>query len=203
MTDGNKDKSPQLGDGQLARVEPGATSDNPSLVPEIFEAIKQERIGQININVLLQGVTAGEKDPDRLIASTERMLELADRYEQNRLRAFRERADAIIAVKQRDPDEIEKRNNNRARRCLKYSVAGMSVASLGIAVVCVIMQAGVVITGLFASAGALGLAMLGPMATGESVSSTDIVRIVNAIRGASDDAEGGAEARRKKKGRNR
>lgn len=188
---------------EVAKVD---GDDPPALdapiVPEIVEALRQERIGQINVNILLQRVTEHHEDPDAMIVRTEKMLALAEKYEQSRLKSFRERADAIIDVKLRDPDEVEKRHNNWARRCLKYTVGGMSLVAFGAAVLCVWMGAGVVLTGLFGCSGALGLAMLGPMATGESVSSTDIVRIVTAIRGVApegSDARGKAQPQKKRR----
>lgn len=170
-----------------AKVDHSGAPD--AVVGEVVEALKQERIGQININILLQRVTEKHEDPDVMLERTEKMLALADRYERDRLKAFQERANAIIDVKLRDPDEVEKRHNNRARRCLKYAVGVMSISSLAGTIYCVAVGASVVLAGLLGCAGALGLAMLGPMASGESVSSTDIVRIVNAIRGAAHDAE--------------
>lgn len=192
----------------MAEKTNGAAADQPivtvdtSLVPEVIEAIREERVGGININILLQRVTEQHEDPDAVIVRTEKMLALAEKYEQSRLKAFTDRANAIIDVKTRDPDEIEKRQNNRARRCLKYAVAGTALTMLGAAVFSVWIGAGIVITGLFGCAGALGLAMMAPMATGESVSSTDVVRIVNAIRGAAEaqeeqPADSGKRKRRK------
>jgi len=189
-----------VSDSVPERVD-GSIALDASVVPEVVSAMREERIGRININVLLQRVTEHHEDPDAVIARTEKMLALAEKYEGNRLRAFTDRANAIIDVKTRDPDEVEKRQNNRTRRCLKYAVGAMSFAALGGALLCVWTEANVVLAGLFGCSGALGLAMLGPMATGESVSSTDIVRIVNAIRGAADEADDGDDrpARNKRK----
>ena len=158
-------------------------SASVSIVPEILEAVRQEG-NQVNINILLQRVSEHEDNPDKMLEQTEKVLALAQKFEDHRLNSFQKRADAIIDVKTRDPDEIEKRNNNRARRCLKFVVAAGALGGFIGAGLCVVFSSSIVLAGMFATGGALSLAMLGPMATGESVSSNDVVRIVSAIRGA-------------------
>jgi hypothetical protein len=174
-----------------------ATETAMSLLPEVLAAVKQDQVGQININILLQQVTQRAGSSEEALERTESLLKMAQRYEDHRLKAFQARADAIINVKQRDPDEIEKRLNNRVRRWLKCFLAIAAVVGLGGAAVAAAYGANIVLTGMLGSAGALSVAMLGPLATGESVSSTDVVRIVQALRGGeAADEQGGRKKRR-------
>jgi hypothetical protein len=154
-----------------------------TIVPEVLEAVRSEGTSQVNINILLQQVSEREPDPDRALEQTARIMVLTRQFEEHRLQAFKERANAIIDVKTRDPDEVEKRRNNRVRRCLKFILGAMVPILFGGAIACVLWGGSVLVAGMLSVGGAVSLAMLGPLATGESVSSTDVVRIVNAIRG--------------------
>ena len=151
------------------------------LASEIAEAVKREAGGQININILLQQVTEKEESPDRALEHADAWIRLAERYEDHRIKTFQARTQAIIDAKANDPDEIEKRSNNRVRRQLKVVIAGCAITGIGGAIVSAVIGASMVVTGLMASVGVVSLAMLGPLASGESISSTDVVRMVNAI----------------------
>src|SRR6266516_823762 len=97
---------------------------------------------------------------------------------------------------------IEKRQNNRTRRYLKFIIASGAIGGFGCAMLCVILQTSIVLAGMFATGAALSLAMLGPLASGESVSSNDVVQIVNAIRGMmsrSEDASKDQDQQRKRR----
>ena len=151
------------------------------LASEIAEAVKGETSGQININILLQQVTEKEESPDRALEHADALIKLSERYEEHRLKTFQARTQAIIDAKANDPDEIEKRSNNRVRRQLKVVIAGCAITGIGGAMVSAVIGASMVVTGLMASIGVVSIAMLGPLASGESISSTDVVRMVNAI----------------------
>jgi hypothetical protein len=91
-------------DANPPKTDKPETLDDATVVREVVPAIREERIDQININVLLQCVTEKHEDPDAMIARTEKMLELVENYEQDRLKAFTDRANAIIGLKTGDPD---------------------------------------------------------------------------------------------------
>ena len=59
-----------------------------------------------------------------IVSNSKKILEVAQKYEDAKVENFKRMADAIIDVKIRDPDELEKRRNNRMRRCLKGIVGG-------------------------------------------------------------------------------
>lgn len=161
---------------RLQKVDEGQV-----LASEIAEAVKREAGGQININILLQQVTEKEKNPDRALEHADALIRLSERYEDHRIKTFQARTQAIIDAKANDPDEIEKRSNNRVRRQLKAVIAGCAITGIGGAIVSAVIGASMVVTGLMASVGVVSIAMLGPLASGESISSTDVVRMVNAI----------------------
>ena len=161
---------------RLQKVDEGQV-----LASEIAEAVKREAGGQININILLQQVTEKEKNPDRALEHADALIRLSERYEDHRIKTFQARTQAIIDAKANDPDEIEKRSNNRVRRQLKTVIAGCAITGIGGAIVSAVIGASMVVTGLMASVGVVSIAMLGPLASGESISSTDVVRMVNAI----------------------
>lgn len=160
----------------LSRV--GDTQD--VVLPEIVETLRQEG-GRVDINVLLVNLANKIEDPDEIAEQSEKILELARKFESHRVSNFQRMADAIIDVKERDPDEKEKRRNNRARRALKGVVGSCALTGTIGAVVSIALGGGIVVTGLLVSVAAVGLAMSGPLASGESMSSNDAVRIVHAV----------------------
>lgn len=151
------------------------------LVPEVLEALRQERAQSIDINVLLVQIVQRTQDPEVSLAQTERLLEITRKFEHQRVEDFQRRSDAIIRVKERDPDEIEKRKNNAVRRWLKVATAACALVCLVGGILCAMTGASVIVTGLMFIVGALALALIGPFASGESVSSTDAVRMIQAV----------------------
>ena len=152
------------------------------LTPEIVEAIKQER-SQIDVNILLIQVVNKSEDPDKMIASSKQILELTQQYEDQRLKNFKERANAIIDIRTRDPDEVEKRKNNSVRRILKLVLAASIVLGGVGAVFAVVKEANILLAGILAVIAGLGIAVSAPLASGESISSNDVVRIFGAVKG--------------------
>ncbi len=173
------DPGDNAGDETGLTAPPAQTTES-LIIPELAEAIRREG-GHVDVNVLLVQVV-NKSDPADMVVRSEKMLEIAEKYEAQRVENFKRMAAAIIDVKNRDPDEIEKRANNKVRRCLKGIIGGYAVVGLlgGITTAALGGSLGIALS-LMSTAG-LALALLGPLATGESVSSNDIVRIVGAMR---------------------
>ena len=151
------------------------------LAPEIVEALKIEGHAQININILIQKFAEKTRSPETALQHVEAAIELSKKYEDHRLDTLRARTRAIIDAKENDPDEIEKRSNNRTRRLLKGVIAVCALAGIAGALVSAAVGGGIVITGLLAAIAGVSIAMSGPLASGESISSTDVVRMVQAL----------------------
>ena len=158
-----------------------ANSEGKPLIPEITEALKQDK-GQVDINVLLRVIVEKSHDPEHILQYSKQLLQVAEQYEVHRLNAFQQRAEVIIDIKNRDPDEIEKRQNNKVRRGLKITVGICSVVGCVGTVASAVMGASIVATGILATIGGIALAMMTPLASGESVSSNDTVRILAAVK---------------------
>lgn len=156
-------------------------SPAPALPLEIVEALRNEGVAQININILLQQVTQNAANPETALQHAEAVMELSRKYEEHRISAFRERTQAVIDVKKRDPDEVEKRLNNRIRRVLKWAIAACAITGIGGAVLSAAAGGGIVLTGLLALVGVVSIVMSGPLASGESISSSDAIRMVRAV----------------------
>ena len=161
---------------ELQTAEVGA-----ALAPEIVEVLKGASSGQININILLEQVAANEHSPERALKHADALIGLSAMYAEQRLTAFQARTRAIIEAKASDPDEVEKRSNNRVRRHLKLAIAGCALAGILGMLLSVATGGPIVVTGLLAAIGVVSVAMLGPLASGESVSSNDVVSIVTAL----------------------
>lgn len=163
------------------RAKNASKVERPSEGTKLLEAIRQGET-RVDVNVLLVQLTRKTEDPSVLMDSAERMLELTRRFEEARLQGFLQMAGAIIDVKNRDPDEIEKRKNNRMIRYLKGVVGGSALIGLGGGIATILLGGDITVIGALIAAGCLGLALTGPLASGESLSSRDVVRIVRAIR---------------------
>ena len=176
----NGDESPPdavADDAALTRVK--EQLKGMSVPDEILEVLQGSTSG-IDVNVLL--VTIVQKaPPDQFAEEARQILALTQEYEKFRLDNFKARADAVIDVKTRDPDDIEKRANNQARRALKYAIAVIGLAGSAGAVAGVALESGIVIVGLMLSIAIISLATLPLLASGESISANDVVRIVRAV----------------------
>lgn len=150
--------------------------------PEVAEVMKAEQNAQVNINVLLVQVTNQAGTSQEKVEAAKEAFELAQKFETARLENFKARSDALIDVKNRDPDEVEKRANNRTRRHLKYGLAVTGLLGIGGGLAVALTGGAIVPCGLLLSFGGLTAAMMGPLASGESVSSNDVVRIVSSLR---------------------
>lgn len=155
-------------------------SSSALIVGEVVEAIRQEKTGQINVNILIQQVGEKSHNPEEIIAQTERALALASKWEENRLAAFKERVGAVIDAKTRDPDEVEKRLNNKVRRCLKWSIAIVAMVTIIGGIAGALIGGPLIVVTLLLLIGAVSIAMLGPLASGESISANDVVQILQA-----------------------
>lgn len=153
------------------------------LTAEVVEAAKQLNTGQIQINVLLQQIIQKAPSTEEMVKQSKAMIELAEHDAQARVRVFRETAAAVIEAKNNDPDEKAKRADNKLRRCLKVVLASSMVLCLAGGIASVIGGGSVVLSGLLLVIGAVGLAMLGPLASGETLSTSDVVQLVNAVKG--------------------
>lgn len=168
-------------DGSLAHHPKQQLEVNP--IADELATILEHEDDRIDVNILLVNIERKAASPDKFIAEAKKLLALTREFERDRLKGFKEAADAVIDVKARDPDEIEKRASNRARRYLKLFIAlicFLCVLGSGLAIA---SEADLVISGMLVALAALSMAMLGPLASGESISSTDVVRIMNAIQG--------------------
>lgn len=150
------------------------------VVGQVVEAIRQEKQGQINVNILIQQVSEKSNNPEEIITQTERVLELAEKWEARRVQAFRDRVDAIVEAKTKDPDEIQKRQSNKVRRGLKVLLGFIAPTAIlgGIAVAAI--GGNIIVVALLLLIGVVTVAMLGPLASGESVSASDVVQIIQA-----------------------
>ena len=89
----------------------------PPLAPEIVEALKIEGDARINVNILIRQVAEKTKNSEEALQHVEAVVELSKKYEDHRLDTFRARTRAVTDAKGNDPDEIEKRLDNRTGAC--------------------------------------------------------------------------------------
>lgn len=155
-----------------------------SLLPKELVDLFQREGERIDVNVLLVNIVQKTDSTDKFLEEAEKLLGIAKRFEEERLSNFQRTADAVIDVKNRDPDEIEKRANNKIRRVLKIILASTSAAGAVGSGIGIWSGSSLVITGMLVALTGVCVSMLGPLASGESISSNDIVRIIHAVRQA-------------------
>lgn len=182
----------------LAKMEDRSARDESSLIPEIAEVLEREQSQTINFNTLVLQVVAKSATSKESVDASRELLQLNREFESHALESFKERRDAIIEAKQRDPDEIDRRDNNRVRRYLKVLIAMCAVLSLGGGVSIAYLGGNLVVTVGLLSIAALSVALMGPLASGESVSVGDVVKIFNAVKPGGISANDGVEKREEK-----
>lgn len=193
-------------DDAAEQETPGAeniSSGNGTLsvaLPRVIEALRQEG-APVDVNFLLIQMAQKTQSPHEVVESSRQMLAITREFEQQRVENFKNMADAVIDVKMRDPDEVEKRRNNMMRRCLKGLVGSCAVVGLGGGIVGATLGANIVVAALLIAAGGLALALSGPLAAGESISSNDVVRIVSALRRIRSSTDDDEEPDQRPKGR--
>lgn len=182
MTDQEKDKNPPENpkpEGPDSAIQKGTL---PVALPtELVDAFRQEQ-QTVDVNVVLVSISQKAKQPDDLVAQAERVLELAARMERQRTENWERRMNAIIDAKERDPDERDKRANNETRRVLKRTISGTSVIALMGGVGVAAFQGSFLVSCLLLALSTVSISLSAMLASGESVSSNDVVRVINAMR---------------------
>lgn len=164
--------------------KPGAVVPSSVLPPELAEALKA---GTINVNNLLIQIGNKTQDPKEFLRDTKELLELSKAFDAQRLGHFIAQGNAIIDMKNRDPDEVEKRRNNRTRRFLKYLVGGGGMVCIGAGILGLSFASmPIAIAAILFGTGAVCLPLTAVLASGESVSTSDVVSIFRAVTGLAD-----------------
>lgn len=160
-----------------ALTKPDPKGQVSSIPSEIIQATR----GRLDPNVILIQVTQ-RVEPAEMVEAARQVFGLIEEYDQRDLELFRARTNALIDARIRDPDEIDKRKNNATRRSLKGALVGLSTVSLGGGIAVALVGGPIVVAALLLAAGGLGIAMIGPLASGESVTSNDVVRVITAMQ---------------------
>lgn len=146
--------------------------------------VAEGKEGRIDVNVLLVQLVHKSRDHDEFLHTAEKVLSVAESFERHRVENFKRAASAVIEVKRSDPDEIDRRLNERIRRILKLTVGTVMLASTGGALFNAMTGGSLILSGLWVIMGSLALGIVGPLATGGPIGAADVVRIVAALRGA-------------------
>lgn len=127
--------------------------------------------------------------PEDYVQHVARAVELNHQIEVQSLDLYERRLMILSRHRERDPDQIDKRRNNAARRILKYSLALFAVLALTSAAVSLVLTVwlrGALTSSLLAatillsSCGSVAMAACASLASGESMSSSDFERLIDA-----------------------
>jgi hypothetical protein len=166
-------EAPTSGPAKLATVR----TTPPPIPPELLK----EARSRVDPNVFI--VQLGPRiDPHEMVSVTKAMLNVFQEDEERSLRNYIARSNAVTENKLKDPDEIEKRKTNGNRRLLRCVVALLACVMLGGGLAYSMLHGTVVLAGLMLTIGGMALCATALLASGESVTTTDLVRIANAFK---------------------
>ncbi len=132
----------------------------------------------VDVNVLLVQLIKKGTSPSEILTQSKEMMEIAKEFEEWRLSNFQERTNAIIDAKIRDPDEVDKRANNGARRFLKRVIGCLAPLALVAAGVGLWQGAPAMVMVMLLAVVALSITFAGVLATGESVTTQNVVQVL-------------------------
>lgn len=187
-TDLKPEPQSNVADHALVSSAPNASkpAEEEVIQGEIHEISKYES-PSVDPNYIIANAIAKAKTPEQTIMLAREAMKVSAEYEEMRTQLFERRTNAIVEYKRKDPEEIEKRKSNSVRRFIKICVS--SAMLMGVVTTLVSMILGgltpscVAVSILLIGFSIFALAQSGPMASGESVSSNDIVRIIKAFTG--------------------
>lgn len=167
-------------DKALVKKEDSGQVSTASLPAEVIQALDAST-SSVDVNVLLVQLIKKEPSPAEFVAQSREMLDMVKELEEWRLSNFKQRADAVIDAKTRDPDEIDKRANNGVRRFLRRLIGILAVLSLLGAGVGVWQGAPALVTTMLMAVVALSTSFAGVLAMGESVTTEEVVRVMREV----------------------
>lgn len=175
MSNENKRELQHIPQGEIASAKDA----------ERIAAEEKLAVSAVNVNVLVEKLVV-HAPAEKRVETLKQFFDATLEFEERRLALSERAATNAINQKLRDPDEVEKRANNRARRILKYGTLGL--AFLGIAGGIVLVNAGssTYIGAAVVFAGTMGLGLSAVLASGESVSTNDLVKLANVLVKASN-----------------
>lgn len=183
----SKPDSQPASEMQASHTKPNDTKpplDGPGVVTAEFIKVLREQNPDINVNLALTQIH-NNPSPSEIITVARELSEINTNTEERRLVNMKKRFDLMVEYRTNDPDEIEKRANNKVRRWLKHTIPLGSFASIVASVGVLLANASALPVALvLACGGVVGLIASIPLASGESVSSGDLERIFSALAGS-------------------
>jgi hypothetical protein len=151
-----------------------------SLPAEVIQALDASA-SNVDVNVLLVQLIKKEPSSTEFLAQSRQIMDMAKEFEEWRLSQFKERTNAVIDAKNRDPDEIDKRANNGARRFLKRTIGILALLALLAAGAGLWLGAPALVMVMLLAVVALSTTFAGVLATGESVTTENVVQVLREI----------------------
>lgn len=177
-----------------------ASDDDSETAPDVRDRPPDGPPVAIDIDAALGELARNAPDPETALRVLNEYVELKRRYDNLELETAQKRGELEIALKEKDPDEIEKRRHSANRRRMAWAIAACVplclLGATGLAVAGASLFA--VIT--LAAAGVCALVMLGPLASGGSVRLNEMAGVVQAFGGlvrGSGPEDGGRNGRRR------
>lgn len=178
-------KEPPHGNERQAATRPSGKSANlvrKDTPVDVLPSVGPSREQVVDANPIIESITRQAIDPEHLLELTEKALALVQKNEAERLKNYATYVQTVIAAKQSDPDEVDKRENNKFRRGQKALVATSGAFAIIGAVVCAALASSYVLTSALMVIGLLLLVITAITSSGSEISTGDVVRLMNATR---------------------
>ncbi|NVJ05236.1 hypothetical protein HUW63_08295 [Myxococcus sp. AM001] len=149
---------------------------------DVLPSLGPSREQVVDANPIIESFTRQAIDPEHLLDLTEKALAMVQKNEAERLKNYATYVQTVIAAKQNDPDEVDKRDNNKFRRGQKALVGTCGAFTLIGAIVCAALSAPFVLTSALMAIGLLLLVITTITSSGAELSTGDVVKLMNATR---------------------
>jgi hypothetical protein len=197
--EGDKDQETTEMAPEERRVVSDALAEAP-LEAEVLAAAHQTL--NVNVNVLLN-VVSRTNSPEQALAHAERSFELIRRFEEQRVQHFRQMSDAIIAAKEKDPDERERREHAVLRRQMISLVGLVMLMSVGGTIVLAFRGVPTLVLAVPLFLGVVSMAILAVVGSGNTLTAKDVRGLIRTAMPLFGEKDGDTQQLQKPKKRDR
>lgn len=135
----------------------------------------------INLNVILNQAIQYNHKPDDILTVAKGLADVNLDTMKRQIEIMDQHAQMVRRHRTEDPDEVDKRKNNQTRRILKLASTGAAFVMILAAIVCLMIDRSfpfILVPLILAGGGAVTVVSMIPLASGESVSTGDIERLI-------------------------
>lgn len=155
----------------------------PEVLPPDTDPVNIARLTlDVSFEALLKVAERGKQVEDGLTLA-ERVLELRERAEGQRIKHLRETMSLVLEAKLKDPDEIDRRESEKFRRGLMAFVALIAAGTTAGCIVIAALGGSIVGLGVLAGIATMSIAFTAALASGQVLTPRNLVAIMRGALG--------------------